>query len=97
MNGWAVGLGGCPADCWLLAAPLPCPTPVPTHCTPLLCAPISTLRPLSPPGLLSSQAAEVFVRCPALGNTRNVMPAIVRLVVEQHALSWQAEPAAEHA
>lgn len=39
----------------------------------------------------------MFVRCPALGNTRNVMPAIVRLVVEQHALSWQAEPAAEHA
>jgi hypothetical protein len=50
-------------------------------------------------GLGPTQAAEVFVCCPALGNTRNVMPAIVRLVVEQHALSWQAaaapEPAAE--
>lgn len=42
----------------------------------------------------------MFVRCPALGNTRNVMPAIVRLIVEQHALSWhapEAQPAANTA
>ena len=37
------------------------------------------------------------MHCPALGNTRNVMPAIVRLVVEQHALSWQAAAAAPDA
>ena len=29
-------------------------------------------------------AAELFVRCPALANTRHVMPSIVRLVADHH-------------
>jgi hypothetical protein len=88
--GWAAGA---PQACVLaecIAASLlgahVCTLPLPAH----------QPGPKSAPCL---QAAEVFVCCPALGNTRNVMPAIVRLVVEQHALSWQAaaapEPAAE--
>ncbi len=36
-------------------------------------------------GLLPTQAAEVFARCPALGNTRHTMPSLVKLVAEHHA------------
>ena len=35
-------------------------------------------------GKSAGQAAELFVRCPALANTRHVMPSIVRLVAEHH-------------
>lgn len=31
-----------------------------------------------------AQAAELFIRCPALANTRHVMPSIVRLVSDNH-------------
>ena len=31
------------------------------------------------------QAAELFVACPALANTRHVMPSLVKLVAEHHA------------
>lgn len=35
-------------------------------------------------GKSARAAAELFVRCPALANTRHVMPSIVRLVAEHH-------------
>lgn len=36
-------------------------------------------------GRSAAQAAELFIRCPALANTRHVMPSIVRLVSDNHA------------
>ncbi|KAL4425134.1 hypothetical protein ABPG77_008239 [Micractinium sp. CCAP 211/92] len=36
-------------------------------------------------GRSASQAAKLFIRCPALANTRHVMPSIVQLVSENHA------------
>lgn len=41
-------------------------------------------------GLPAPLAAEVFVNCPALANTRNLMPSIVHLVVEQQGPAWAA-------
>jgi hypothetical protein len=35
-------------------------------------------------GKSAQAAAELFVRCPALANTRHVMPSIVRLVADHH-------------
>lgn len=36
-------------------------------------------------GKSAGQAAELFVRCPALANTRHVMPSVARLVAQHHA------------
>lgn len=65
------------------SAPLPV---APSACSSPAGAPTS-LTPMPPPRC-HPQAAEVFVRCPALGNTRNTMPSIVRLVVEQQGVTW---------
>lgn len=35
-------------------------------------------------GKSAQQAAELFVRCPALANTGHIMPSIVRVVAEHH-------------
>ena len=35
-------------------------------------------------GHTAAQAARLFVRCPALANTRHVMPGIIKLVSEHH-------------
>ena len=32
----------------------------------------------------ASQAADLFVRCPALGNTKHVLPELVKVVAEHH-------------
>ena len=35
-------------------------------------------------GRTAEQAADLFIRCPALANTRHVMPSVVKLVAEHH-------------
>lgn len=35
-------------------------------------------------GKSAAQAAELFIRCPALANTRHLMPSIVRVVADHH-------------
>lgn len=35
-------------------------------------------------GKSAEAAAELFVRCPALANTRHVMPSVVRVVADHH-------------
>lgn len=35
-------------------------------------------------GKSAEQAGELFVRCPALANTRHIMPSIARVVAAQH-------------
>ena len=36
-------------------------------------------------GRTAADAAELFIRCPALANTRHVMPSVVRVVLANQA------------